>query len=113
MLYGAETWATVYNKDTRRPDWSERDENATVDVRSYTQRKDQERTHTMDEILAHDSKKITERRLNWYGNVMKREEERILRKVLRTDNQVKGRQGDRKQDRKTCTNGKLKSKVQE
>ena len=35
--------------------------------------------------VAQASKKITERRLNWYGNVMRRDEELVLRKVLRAD----------------------------
>ena len=35
--------------------------------------------------MAQASKKITERRLNWYGHVMTRDEEHILRKVLRAD----------------------------
>ena len=34
--------------------------------------------------VAEDSKKITERRLNYYGHV-RRDEKDILRKVLRTD----------------------------
>ena len=34
-----------YNRETRKTDWGERDENATMDVRSDTQRQDQERTH--------------------------------------------------------------------
>ena len=29
-----------------------------------------------------DAGKVTERQLNWHGHVMKRDEERILRKVL-------------------------------
>ena len=33
--------------------------------------------------MMHASKKITERRLNWYGHVMRRDGEHILRKVLR------------------------------
>ena len=39
--------------------------------------------------------KITERRLNWYGHVMRRDEEHLLRKVLRMDiHQGKGRKDD-------------------
>ena len=43
--------------------------------------------------VAQASKKITERRLNWYGHVMRRDEEHILRKVLRTDNPGKRKRG--------------------
>ena len=35
--------------------------------------------------VAEASEKIMERRLNWYGHVMRRDEEHILRKVLRLD----------------------------
>ena len=47
---------------------------------------------------------ITERRLNWYGHVMRRDGEHILRKVLRADIPGKGREDDRKQDGKTHVN---------
>ena len=40
------------------------------------------------------SKKITERRLNWYGHVMRRAEEHILRKVLLTIYRERGREND-------------------
>ena len=35
--------------------------------------------------VAQASKKITKRRMNWYGHVMRRDEEHIPRKVLSTD----------------------------
>ena len=35
--------------------------------------------------MAQASKKITEKRLNWYGHVMRRDGEHILRKVMRAD----------------------------
>ena len=57
--------------------------------------------------LAQASKKITERRLIWYGHVMRRDGEHILRKMLRADIQLyqgKGREDDRKQDGKTRVN---------
>ena len=38
--------------------------------------------------VAQASKKITERRLNWYGHVMKRDGEHILRKVLKADRPI-------------------------
>ena len=36
-------------------------------------------------IMEQASKKIAERRSKWYGHVMRRDEEHILRKVLRMD----------------------------
>ena len=47
---------------------------------------------------------IAERRLNWYGHGMRRDEEHILRKVLRTDIPGKGTEDDRKQDGKMRAN---------
>ena len=56
-----------------------------VYVHSDTQRQDKERTHPRhNRVIARASKMITERRLNWYGHVMRRDAEHILRKVLRT-----------------------------
>ena len=43
--------------------------------------------------VAQASKKITERRLNWYGHVMRRDGEHILRKVLRADIPGKWKRG--------------------
>ena len=43
--------------------------------------------------VAQASKKITERRLNWYGHVMRRDGEHILRKVLRADIPGKRKRG--------------------
>ena len=51
--------------------------------------------------LAHWLKNITERRLHWYGHVMRGDGEHILRKVLRADIPGKGREDYRKQDGKT------------
>ena len=44
-------------------------------------------------IVAQASKKITERRLIWYGHVMRRDGEHILRKVLRADIPGKRKRG--------------------
>ena len=43
--------------------------------------------------VAQASKKITERRLIWYGHVMRRDGEHILRKVLRADIPGKRKRG--------------------
>ena len=63
-------------------------------------RHDRERTHVREN---EKGKKITERQLCWYGHVMRRDEEHILRKVLRTDMPGKGRQDDRKQHERMLT----------
>ena len=47
------------------------------------------------------SKKTTKIRLNWFGHVNRRDKERTLRKVLRTDIAGKGREDDGKQIEKT------------
>ena len=52
--------------------------------------KDQERTHPRNNESGIGCQKITERRLNWYGHVVRRDEERIVREMLRTDIQEKG-----------------------
>ena len=61
---------------------------------------DQERTHPRNNESGIGCQQITERRLNWYGHVMRRDEERIVRKMLRTDLQKKGKEYERKQDGK-------------
>ena len=43
--------------------------------------------------VAQASKKITERRLIWYGHVMRRDGEHILRKVMRADIPGKRKRG--------------------
>ena len=57
--------------------------------------------------VAHTSKKITERRLNWCRHVMRRDGEHILRKVLRADipgKRKKGRQTNKMERKKTRAN---------
>ena len=52
------------------------------ELRSDTQIQDQERTHTRDNESGAGFQTDHERRLEWYGRVMRRDEEHILRKVL-------------------------------
>ena len=59
--------------------------------------------------VAQASKKITERRLNWYRHVMKRDEEHILRKVLRMDVPGKRKKGRPKIGWKDACQRDLKS----
>ena len=60
-----------------------------VKLNTSTQQQDQERTLTGD----NESDIITDRRLNWYGRVMRRDEDHILRKVLRMDIPEKRKKG--------------------
>ena len=55
------------------------------------------------------SKKITDRRLNWYGHVMRRDGEHILRKVLRADIPGKRKRGRPKTRWKDACQRDLKS----
>ena len=64
-----------------------------MDVRSDTQRQDQERIYMRDDESDAGFQKITERQLNSYGHMMRRDEEHILRKVLRTDVPGKRKRG--------------------
>ena len=48
--------------------------------------------------MAQASKKITERRLIWYGHVMRRDGEHILRKVMRAD--IPGKKEERTTENK-------------
>ena len=59
--------------------------------------------------VAQASKKITERRLNWYGHVMRRDGEHILRKVLRADITGKMKRGRPKTRWKDACQRDLKS----
>ena len=59
--------------------------------------------------VAQVSKKITERRLNWYGHVMRRDNEHILRKVLRADIPGKRKRGRPKTRWKDACHRDLKS----
>ena len=59
--------------------------------------------------VAQASKKITERRLIWYGHVMRRDGEHILRKVLRADIPGKRKRGRPKTRWKDTCQRDLKS----
>ena len=103
MLYGAETWATTKRQEKR----IEVTEMRMLRWMCGVTRKDKIRNEHIRGTtrVAQASKKITERRLNWYGHVMRRDGEHILRKVLRGRiYQGKGREDDRKQDGKTRVN---------
>ena len=83
MLYGAETWATTKKQENR----IEVTEMRMLRWMCGVTRKDKIRNEHIRGTtrVAQASKKITERRLNWYEHVMRRDGEHILRKVLRAD----------------------------
>ena len=54
-------------------------------------------------------KKITKRRLNWFGHVMRRDEEYIQRKVLRADIPRKRKRGRPKTRWKDASQRDMKS----
>ena len=90
MLYGAETWATTKRQEKRIEVTEMRMLRWMCGVtRKYTIRNE----HIRGTRVAQASKKITERRLNWYGHVMRRDVEHILRNVLREDIPGKRKRG--------------------
>ena len=102
MLYGAETWATTKRQEKR----IEVTEMRMLRWMCGVTRKDKIRNEHIRGTtrVAQASKKITEKRLNCYGHVMRRDGEHILRKVLRADIPGKRKMDDRKQDGKTRVN---------
>ena len=91
MLHGTETWATTKRQEKR----IEVTEMRMLRWMCGVTRKDEIRNeHIRGKTrVAQASKKITERRLNWYGHVMRRDGEHILRKVLRADIPGKRKRG--------------------
>ena len=86
-----------YNKAPKNTDWGERDADATVDVwmSGVTHNGKVRNKQIWETRMAQTSKMITKRRLNWYGHT-RRDEEDILRKVLRTDTPGKRKKVRRK-----------------
>ena len=82
-----------------------------MDTRSDTQRQDQERTHTRHNESRTGFQKDTERRLNWYGDVMRRDEEGMHTegKCWKTDKPVKRKTGRPKIRRKDACQRDMKS----
>ena len=70
------------------------------DIQTLHQRQDQERTRIQGTRVAHASNRITERRLNWYGHVPRRDKEHILREVLRMERMTKNNVDRRVPDEK-------------
>ena len=82
MKSGAETWATTKRQENRIEVYEMR----MLRWMCGVTRKDKIRNeHIQITRVAQASKKTTERRLNWCRHMMRRDEEQILRKVLRMD----------------------------
>ena len=81
MLYGAETWATTKTQEK----WIDVTEMRMLRWMCGVTGKDKIRNEHIRGTtrVAQASKKITERRFNWYGHVMRRDGEYILRKVFK------------------------------
>ena len=107
MLYGADTWATTKRQEKR----IEMTEMRMLRWMCGVTCKDKIRNEHIRGTtrVAQASKKITERRLNWYRNVMRRDGEHILRKVLRADTPGKRKRGQPKTRWKDACQRDLKS----
>ena len=80
MLYGAETWATTKRQESR----IEVNEMRMLRWMCGVTRKDKIRNEHIrgTTIVVQASRKITERRLKWYGHVMRMEEDHVVRRVM-------------------------------
>ena len=80
MLYGAETWATTKRQESR----IEVNEMRMLRWMCGVTRKDKIRNEHIRGTtkVAQASRKITERRLKWYGHVMKMEEDHVVKRVM-------------------------------
>ena len=107
MLYGAETWATTKRQEKRIEVTEMRMLRYMCGVtRKYKIGNEHIRGTTS---VVQASKKITERRLHWYGHVMRRDDEHILKKVLRADIPGKRKRGRPKSRWKDACQRDLKS----
>ena len=80
MLYGAETWATTKRQESR----IEVNEMRMLRWMRGVTRKDKIRNEHIRGTtkVAQASRKITERRLKWYGHVMRMEEDHVVKRVM-------------------------------
>ena len=96
MLYGAETWATTRRQESR----IEVNEMRMLRWMCGVTRKDKIRNEHIRGTtkVVQASRKITERRLKWYGHVMRMEEDHVVRRVM-----MKAIPGKRKRGRSKTT----------
>ena len=80
MLYGAETWATTKRQESR----IEVNEMRMLRWMCGVTRKDKIRNEHIRGTtkVAQASRKITDRRLKWYGHVMRMEEDHVVKRVM-------------------------------
>ena len=92
MLYGAETWATIKSQESR----IELNEMRMLRWMCGVTRKDKIRNEHIRGTtkIVQASRKIMEKRLKWYGHVMRMEEDDVVRRVMTKAIQGKGREGD-------------------
>ena len=91
LLYGAETWATTRGQEARLKVYEMRMLKWMCGVtRRDKVRNEQIRVTT---IVVQASKKITEKRLKWYGHMSRMKEEHIVRIMLYVDIPGKRRRG--------------------
>ena len=103
MLYGAETWATTKRQESR----IEVNEMRMLRWMCGVTRKDKIRNEHIRGTtkVVHESRKITERRLKWYGHDMRMEEDHVVRRGMTKAIPGKGREGDQRQGGRMCTRG--------
>ena len=103
MLYGAETWATTKRQESR----IEVNEMRMLRWMCGVTRTDKIRNEHIRGTtkVVQASRKITERRLKWYGHVMSKEEDHVVRRVMTNAIPGKGREGDQIQGGRMCARG--------
>ena len=91
LLYGAETWATTRGQEARL----EVNEMRMLRWMCGVTRRDKIRNEHIRGTprVVQASKKITEKRLKWYGHVRRMTEEHIVRRMLDVDITLKRRRG--------------------
>ena len=91
LLYGAETWATTRGQEARQ----EVNEMRMLRWMCGVTRRDKIRNEHIRGTtrVGQASKKITEKRLKWYGHVRRMKEEHIVRRMLDVDPPRKRRRG--------------------
>ena len=103
MLYGAETWATAKRHESR----IEVNEMRMLRWMCGVTRKDKIRNEHIRGTtkVVQASRRITERRLKWFGHVMRMEEDHVVRRVMTKAIPGKGREGDQRQGGRMCARG--------
>ena len=83
IIYGAETWATMKKQEQRIGI----NEMKTLRWMCGVTRKDNTRYEHIRGTtrVTQAAKNMTERRLNWYGHVLRKDEEHVPRNMLRKD----------------------------